>query len=120
MTGWNEIITGFGQLRRQFRWGTTNLKRASWMDLTIPNLQSITLDPTKDLYVDFRFTLIGGGPITIEDVQLEYTQTEDALDPYLGFHPPMSVAERGNVSNMTKIENFTFKPYEVNPAVVLY
>ena len=90
------------------------------MDLTIPNLQSITLDPTKDLYVDFRFTLIGGGPITIEDIQLEYTQTEDALDPYLGFHPPMTVAERGNVSNMTKIENFTFRPYEVNPAVVLY
>jgi hypothetical protein len=120
MTGWNEITTGFGQLRRQFRWGTTNLKKASWMDLTAENLQSITLDPEKDLYVDFRFTLIGGGPITIEDIQLEYTQTDEALDPYLGFHPPMSVSENGNISNMTKIENFTFKPYEVNPAVVLY
>lgn len=120
MAGWSETISGIGQLKREFRWGITNLRKASWIELTTQNLQGILLNPAKDLYVDFRFTLIGGGPITIDDIQLEYTQTEDALDPYLGYHPPMLVSERGNISNLTKIENFTFKPYEVNPAVVLY
>lgn len=120
MTGWSEITTGIGQLRREFRWGTNNRVKASWMDLTAENLQHIILDPSKELFVDFRFTLIGGGPITVEDVMLEFEQTEDALDPYLGYHPPMMVGDRGNISNLMKIENFTFKPYEVNPAVVLY
>jgi hypothetical protein len=32
----------------------------------------------------------------------------------------MLVSERGNISNLTKITNFTFKPYQVNPAVTLY
>jgi len=120
MTGWSEIITGIGQLKKEFRWGTNNRVKASWMDLTTENLTRIILDPTKDLFVDFRYTLIGGGPITIEDAMLEFEQTEDALDPYLGYHPPMLVGDRGNISNLTKIENFTFKPYDVNPAVVLY
>lgn len=120
MIGWSEITSGIGQLRREFRWGTNNRVKASWMDLTVENLQHIILDPAKELFVDFRFTLIGGGPITIEDVMLEFEQTEDALDPYLGYHPPMLVGDRGNISNLMKIENFTFKPYDVNPAVVLF
>jgi len=90
------------------------------MDLTDANLQKIILDPNNDLYVDFRYTLVAGGPITIEDVYVEYDQTEDAKDKFLGYRPPMTVSERGNISNLFKIENFTFKPYEVNPAIVLY
>jgi len=117
---WGEDISGAGTLKREFRWSTTNLVRASWMDLSEANLQKIILDPNMDLYVDFRYTLIAGGPIIINDVYVEYEQTEDAKDKFLGYRPPMTVAEKGNISNMFKIENFTFKPYQVNPAVVLY
>jgi hypothetical protein len=117
---WKEETTGAGTLKREFRWSTTNLVRASWMDLTEGNLQKIVLDPNNDLYVDFRYTLIGGGPISIEDIYVEYEQSEDASDKFLGYRPPMLVSEKGNISNLFKIENFTFKPYEVNPAIVLY
>ena len=120
LTGWYEELTGFGTLKKEFRWGTTNRVRASWMELTVANLQKVILNPNADLFVDFRYTLIAGGPITIVDLHIEYTQTEEALDPYAGYRPPMLVSEKGNVSNLTKIENFTFRPYQVNPAIVLY
>jgi hypothetical protein len=90
------------------------------MNLTVANLEKVILDPNLDLYLDFRYTLIGGGPITINDIYLEYEQHADAADPYWGYHPPLLVSERGNISNLTKIENFTFQPYQVNPAIVLF
>ena len=120
LVSWGEEKSGSGTLKREFRWNTTNLVRASWMDLTDANLQKIILDPNNDLYVDFRYTLVAGGPIIIEDIYVDYEQSEDAKDKFLGYRPPMTVSERGNISNLFKIENFTFKPYEVNPAVVLF
>jgi hypothetical protein len=119
LTGWCDTITGMGILKKEFRWGTSNRVRASWVELTTQNLQSIILDPANDLFVDFRLTLISGGPVTIEDIEVNCIQSADAADPYLGWRPAMLVSERGNVSNLTKIENFSFKPYQVNPAIVL-
>ena len=117
---WVDDIQGLGTVKKEFRWGVTNLVRASWMDLTVENLQKIILNPENDLFVDFRFTLIAGGPVTINDAYIDYQQAAEADDKFLGYRPPMLVSEKGNISNLTKIENFTFKPYQVNPAVVLY
>ena len=120
LTGWCDDITGTGVLKKEFRWGTSNRVRASWVELTTENLQHVILNPANDLFVDFRLTLISGGPSTINSIEVNCIQSDDAKDPYLGFVPVMLVSERGNISNLTKIENFTFKPYQVNPAVVLY
>ena len=120
LLNWVEDLSGVGTVKREFRWGVTNLVRASWIDLTVENLNKIILNPENDLYLDFRYTLTGGGPIIINDVYLEYDQSADAADKFLGYRPPLLVSEKGNISNLTKIENFTFRPYEVNPAVVLY
>jgi hypothetical protein len=120
LTGWDEDITGAGTLKKEFRWGKTNLVRGSWIDLDGANLGAIKLDPNDTLYVDFRYTLLAGGPITINDVSLEYAQAPEAEDKFWGYRPPMLVSEKGNISNLTKIENFSFRPYQVNPAVVLY
>jgi hypothetical protein len=120
ITNWVEDITGIGSLKKEFRWGKTNLVRGSWLDLTVGNLTSIKLDPNDTLYVDFRYTLLAGGPITINEIFLEYEQAPEAEDKFWGYRPPMLVSEKGNISNLTKIENFSFKPYQVNPAVVLY
>jgi hypothetical protein len=120
LTGWCEDIAGAGVLKKEFRWGASNRVRASWVELTTQNLQDIILNSEDTLFVDFRLTLISGGPSIIESILVECEQTDDALDPYLGFTPVMLVSERGNISNLTKIENFTFSPYRVNPAVVLF
>ena len=120
LTSWCDDITGTGVLKKEFRWGTSNRVRASWVDLTNTNLNNIILDSANDLFVDFRITLISGGPNTINSIEVNCVQSSDAEDPYLGFTPVMTVSEQGNISNLTKIANFTFKPYQVNPAVVLY
>jgi len=117
---WVDDIQGLGTVKKEFRWGVTNLVRASWIDLTVDNLQKIVLDPNNELFVDFRFTLISGGAVTINDAYIEYEQSDAAADKFLGYRPPMYVSENGNISNLSKITNFSFKPYQVNPAVVLY
>ena len=120
LTGWSEDITGSGIYRKEFRWGTTNRVRSSWVELTEKNVTGVVLDANNDLFVDFRITLISGGPITVDSIEIEYEQDPLAKDPYLGFYPVYDVSEKGNISNLTKVENFTFRPYAVNPLVVLY
>jgi hypothetical protein len=120
LVSYNEDISGAGTLKREFRWSVTNKVRASWMDLTDEILQKIILNPNNELFVDYRYTLVGGGPITINDINLVYEQDPDADDKFWGYCPPLLVSERGNISNLTKIENFTFRPYQVNPAIALY
>jgi len=120
LTGWCEDITGNGIMQRDFRWSTTNRVRSAWTPLSNENLQAVILNSADDLYVDFRFTLISTGVVTINSVEVTFEQTDDAKDPYLGYVPPLTVADKGNISNLSKISNFTFRPYDVNPAVVLF
>jgi hypothetical protein len=110
--------SGPGTLKKEFRWSTSNKLKTSWMD--IADISKVILDACSELYVDFRYTLVAGGPMTINDIYVEFTQCEDADDKFLGYRPPLTVSEQGNISNLTKIENFTFKPYAVNAAVALY
>ena len=118
MTGYTDDVIGAGTIKKEFRWSISNKLKTSWMDISL--LSSIKLDTCEDLYVDFRYTLVAGGPMTINDIQLQFTQTEDAKDKFWCYRPPLLVSEQGNISNLTKIANFTFKPYAVNAAVVLY
>jgi len=120
LTGWCEDITGNGILQRDFRWATSKKVRSAWTPLNDQNLQSVILNSSDDLYVDYRYTLISNGVVTINSVEVLFEQTEDAKDPYLGYNPPFTVADKGNITNLSKISNFTFRPYDVNPAVVLY
>ena len=120
LTGWMDDIAGSGVYRKEFRWGTSNRVRSSWVELTNKNVTDVVLNANNDLFVDFRVTLISGGPITINNIEITYEQDPIAEDPYIGFVPVYTVADKGNISNITKVENFTFRPYQVNPLVVLY
>jgi hypothetical protein len=120
LTGVVDDIQGTGTIKKEFRWSTSNKLKTSWMD--IADISKVKLDPNYELYVDFRYTLVSTplSPVTINDLYVTFTQTDDAKDKFLGYRPPLLVSEQGNISNLTKIENFTFKPYAVNAAVVLY
>ena len=120
LTGWFDDIAGSGVYRKEFRWGTSNRVRSSWVELTQQKVTDVILDPNNDLFVDFRITLITGGPITINNIEITYEQDPIAEDPYIGFVPVYTVSDKGNIAAITKIENFTFRPYQVNPLVVLY
>lgn len=125
LTGFVYNSTGAGIVRLEFRWSTTNLIKNAWMLLNSTNLASVTTcgskwDVNADLWIDFRITLISGGPVQIEDISVTYTQASIAQDRFLGFTPVATACECGNITSLTKIENFSFQPYNVNPAVALY
>ena len=121
LTGWAEDVVGSSAIvKKEFRWNTNNRVRTPWIELTDKNLQNVILNPDYQLFVDFRYTLISPGTYTINSVRVEFEQSPDAADPYIGYFPPLLVSDKGNVNNLTYIPNFSFKPYQVNPAVVLY
>lgn len=125
LTGFTYNATGSGVVKREFRWSTTNLIKNAWMELNNANLAGVTTcgskwDVNDDLWIDFRITLISGGPIQIQEIAVTYTQDPIAEDTFVGFVPVATACECGNITSLTKIENFSFQPYKVNPAVALY
>jgi hypothetical protein len=125
LTGYVYNASGSGVVKLEFRWSTTNLIKNAWMELNNANLAGVTecgskWDPNDDLWIDFRITLISGGPIQIHEIAVEYTQDPIAQDKFLGFKPVATACQCGNITALTKIENFSFQPYKVNPAVALY
>jgi hypothetical protein len=120
LTGYTFDYSGIGNFQLEFRWSTTNLIKTAWILLTEANLQAIVLDPNKELWLDFRVTLLAGGPLTINNLTVSYDQDPIAQDKFLGFVPVNTTCECGNISSLVKFENFTFKPYAVNPAVNMY
>lgn len=120
LLGYNLQSTGTGSLKLEFRWSYSNNIKTSWLPLNPATLQSIQLDPEKDLWIDFRITLTGGGPVMIQSIEVTYQQDPIAQDKFLGYRPIADACECGNITGLVKIENFSFDPYKVNPAVALY
>lgn len=103
----------------EFRWSTDDRTYSSWVELTMDNLRAVVLDPKSELWIEFRATLASGGPVTVDNFQvdLEYTVS----DPYAGYVPPaMNCLESGNITSVSRINDLCFRPYDVNPAVCLY
>lgn len=120
LTGYTFVSSGIGGVKKEFRWSTTNQIKTAWIELTDLNLQDVELNGNNDLWIDFRVTLTAGGPVMIESISVKYEQDPIAQDKFLGFVPIASACQCGNITSLTKIENFTFRPYVVNPAVSLY
>jgi hypothetical protein len=122
LTGYTEQISGnpMAIIKREYRYSFTNKVKSVWVEIVGGVLSGALLDPNEELFVDFRYTLIANGPTTVDWVKPQYTQDPIAKDKFLGFEPVMICCEGGNITALTKIENFTFDPYKVNPAVNMY
>jgi hypothetical protein len=120
LTGYSYDSSGAGTVKLEFRWSKTNQIKTAWIELTDENLQDILLDPNNELWIDFRITLLSGGPVMVNSIAVKYDQDPIAQDKFLGFVPVASACQCGNITSLTKIENFSFRPYQVNPAVSLY
>lgn len=103
----------------EFRWSIDNLTYSAWIELTMDNLRDVVLDPNQKLYVEFRATLVSGGPVTVDNFQIDLEQ--EPWDPYEGYVPPcIDCNECGNLTSVTRIQDLCFKPYEVNAASCLF
>lgn len=120
LTGYTFVSSGIGTVRQEFRWSTSNQIKTAWIELNDANLLDVKLNPSNDLWIDFRITLLAGGPVMVESIAVKYEQDPIAQDKFLGFTPIASACECGNITALTKIENFTFRPYQINPAISLF
>ena len=111
-------ITG-SEAKLEIRWSTDNKTYSAWIDLTLDNIRNIVLDPDEKLWIEFRATLINGGPVTIEEFKLDFEFI--SYDKFKEYKPPiMSCSESGNLLSVSSIDETCFNPYNVNPAVCLY
>lgn len=103
----------------EFRWSTDNVTFSAWIELNDYNLRTLQLNPEEQFWIEFRITLVSGGPIKVGEFHLE-VETAD-FNPYEGYVPPQfGCSETGNVTCITRIQDLCFKPYNVNAAACLY
>jgi hypothetical protein len=107
-------------VKKEFRYSFNDKVKSVWVEMTPENFSNAVLNPNEELFVDFRYTLIANGPVTVNWVKLLYTQDPIAKDKFVGFQPACICCETGNISSIMKCENFTFEPYKVNAAISLY
>jgi hypothetical protein len=123
-------------LLKEFRWSTNNSNWSLWMPLLHENIDVIELDPTKEFYVEFKFTANSDEdsspyfpegtnletPIVLEnfDVDLVYREI-DYRD--LATKPAILCSKelytKSVIFNSTCTDKL-FKPYDVNRGINVY
>jgi len=67
---------------RYFRWSTTNKTFSDWEFLTTENLQSITIDPSKDFWIQYKYevdSLDTGHQLEFMSISLEVVNEQGAI-----------------------------------------
>ncbi len=105
-------------VEKVFRWSYDQETYSSWIELTIPNIESITLTNQTVLYFQIRYTLISGSPLTINSISPLIITIPESTDDNV-IQPPVNAYTTGNRKGAAFLNNFYFNPYAVNLAVEL-
>lgn len=114
------INEGVGTIfQKQFRYSPDNETFSEFVTLDVASLGTVAFEPNGKLYFQFRFTLLSGGPVTVNGVTLSYSTFP--ADTFEGFVP-------ANLQDQTRVYAYpvTYKtgakwdPYKMNRAVRLY
>ena len=120
VTGVDECFQDSGTgtvLKREFRYSIDKTTFSEFQEINKNNLES--LGSFDQVWFQFRYILLSGGPVTIVKVRPVYTQ--NTVDPYIGYVAP-------NIENdsivyafpVTYKSNFLWEPYKMNRAIRLY
>jgi len=108
----NYTDTGTGTiLKKEFRYSFDNDTYSEFQELTLENLQSI--GEQIQVFVQFRYTLMTGGPVTFASVTLDYTSSQEGV-------PMASLYTPANATPSFIKSNFLWNPYNLDKAVQLY
>ena len=105
-------------VEKVFRWSYDQETYSSWVDLNIPNLENTPLTNQTILYIQIRYTLISGSPLTINSIDTLITTIPESSDDNV-IMPPVNAYTTGNRKGAAFLNNFYFDPYAVNLAVEL-
>ena len=120
INGFTETITGsmLGTIiKKEFRYSTDSVTFSEFQDLTNEALSA--LGSFQDIWFQFRYILLSGGPVTISKISINYTSSK--TDPFEGYVAPNNQdQDRIYAFPITYKSNFYWEPYKMNRAVRLY
>jgi len=122
ISGWNEEISGFGDLYKEFSWSHDKSSWSYWTELSQENLDLLTTDkllPLTGFYVRFRYTLITIGSMTINNITLNIEH--NTLDHNLGYVPyNMQCSDLGMSTSSILAGCNGFSPFAIGNCFSLY
>ena len=98
---------------RLVRWSYDQDTWSAWIEFNLTNLQNIDVANQDILYLQLKYTLKEGSPITINSIGKLITTT--VPDPRDSFMPqPVNAYSTGNSRGTAFLNDFSFDPYAVN------
>ena len=106
-------------LKKEFRYSYDNETFSEYSELNIPSLNTLPFENGKSFWFQFRYILMSGGPVTVNNVNLQY---DSFPAPALSGSEYVSIQDQDNISAspITFKTGATWDPYRVNKAVRLY
>lgn len=103
-------------LKKEFRYSLDGDTYSEFQELTLDALQ--TLGSFQEVYFQFRYTLLSGGPITLTKITLIF----DSIPPDYSSYVPPRIENEDAVYAYPVIykSNFLWQPYKMNRAIRLY
>ena len=100
-------------INRQVRWSFDQDTWSAWIELNLTNLENIDVADQDILYIQLKYTLSSGSPVTINSVgSLITTTIPDPRDSFMA--PPINAYSVGNSRGTAFLNDFSFDPYAVN------
>jgi len=104
-------------LKKEFRYSSDSVTFSEFQELTSANLE--TLGSFRFIWFQFRYILLSGGPVTVNQVTLDYLPFPDnKFDGYVA--PAIQDESRVYAFPVTYKSNFLWEPYKMNRAIRLY
>lgn len=119
ITGIQENIAdaGIGTIfKKEFRYSIDSVSFSEFQEMTLESLKEI--GSFEQVWFQFRYILLSGGPVTITNVSILFTTTPPNFDGYVA--PNIQDESKVYAFPITYKSNFLWDPYKMNRAVRLY
>jgi hypothetical protein len=103
---------------KEVRWSFDQEVYSSWIELTLSNIENISLTDQSVVYFQIRYTLVSGEPLTINTISNLITTRPESTDDNV-LQAPFNAYTSGNHRGSAFLNDFYFDPYAVNLGVEL-
>lgn len=108
-----------GTFKKEFRWSVEDATWSDWIELSLNNLNHyIRRVEYKDFYIEFKYTMLTEGMLTIRYILLEWDEHSDKIKKFRPF-PVAYAREKGNNKYPVKLKPFSYNPYNQNNTIKL-
>ncbi len=119
-TGFTDSIVNEGAgtiFRKEFRYSYDSETFSEFSEINVTNLNSLAPTPEQQIWFQFRYSLMSGGPAVVNNVVLQYDLYP--VDNFKGLVAP-NIQSDNYALPITYKNGAKWEPYKINKAVRLY